>query len=177
MMGWDLLPSQALRISHRSERETPVNGDESQWTMGRRNKRRAGPFSPSRLSLPGNFHRERETSEHEAGLEMVSAWPWHAKKLTYIEVLSLILSPIWISVKVYKDKMLDKANHLLLFNSSLWFWQHLKTLKILKWTNYNRLLNRNHITSRVKENSNKMAMDCELAGRVGWVFSNLKLLD
>ena len=51
-----LLPPQALRISHRGERETRVlarvTGDEVQWTMRRMKKQgeaNSGPFSRSRL--------------------------------------------------------------------------------------------------------------------------------
>ena len=41
-----------------------MTGDEVQKTMGRRKKR--DPFSPSRLSLRVNFHKERETSGYKA---------------------------------------------------------------------------------------------------------------
>ena len=58
------LPSpQALRISHRGERETRVTGNEAQWTMGRTKKTRESPFrpfSPSHLPLRANFYPERE---------------------------------------------------------------------------------------------------------------------
>ena len=58
------LPSpQALRISHRGERETRVTGNEAQWTMGRTKKTREAPFrpfSPSHLPLRANFYPERE---------------------------------------------------------------------------------------------------------------------
>ena len=64
-----LPPLQALRTSHRRKRETRLTGDEAQWTMGRRKKRGEAPsrpFSPSRLSLSANFHRE--TSGYEANV-------------------------------------------------------------------------------------------------------------
>ena len=58
------LPSpQALRISHRVERETRVTGKEEQSTMGRKKKRREAPFrpfSPSHLPLRANFYPERD---------------------------------------------------------------------------------------------------------------------
>ena len=46
------LPSpQALRISHRAERETRVTGNEAQWTMGRTKKTREAPFRPFLLPI------------------------------------------------------------------------------------------------------------------------------
>ena len=62
--------------------------------------------------------------------------------------------------------MLDKGNNLHLFNSSLWFGQHFRTLKILKCTNYNRLLNQklhNFETKRKLEQNGLW-----LAGQVGF---------
>ena len=58
------LPSpQALRISHRVERETRVTDKEAQSTMWRRKKRREAPsrpFSHSHLPLRATFYRERD---------------------------------------------------------------------------------------------------------------------
>jgi len=74
-----LPPPQALCISHGGERETRVTGNEAQWTMGSRKKRREAPsrpFSPSHLPLRANFYPERETSWYEAGLLQSCGEKW-----------------------------------------------------------------------------------------------------
>ena len=49
------LPSpQALRISHRGERETRVTGNEAQWTMGKNEEDTRSAISPF-FSFPSSF--------------------------------------------------------------------------------------------------------------------------
>ena len=50
-------------VSQRGERKTRVTGDNAQGTTGKVKKGGlvpSRPFSPSRLPLRANFHRERE---------------------------------------------------------------------------------------------------------------------
>ena len=57
-------------VSQRGERKTRVTSDDAQGTMGKVKKgglAPSRPFSPSRLPLRANFHRERETSGDGAG--------------------------------------------------------------------------------------------------------------
>ena len=51
--------------------ETRVTGDEAQRTMGKRKNQRR-PFSPSRLPLRPNVHRDIETCGGEAAFENVA---------------------------------------------------------------------------------------------------------